>query len=332
MKNVNKTINLMINKSRANFIYAIETFNKPKLETKLDIFLFLICSAWELLLKSKLLKENKSIFYKDKKHKSRTISLKEALCKVIPDERDKIRINLETIIGFRNSAQHFIIPEYANFLNDIIIANVLNFIDKFKDFNGENLVDYFDNNFINIFIPHEYSKVEIVSKYGKDVYDNFIKKEKYINNLLDESLDAQNNVDKRIAITYNFKAQLVKRNADLTISNKYAKGKSPFNAVMISNENYKSVYPYTCSKIIKLVNERCQEENISFTPVSDKASKNFNKHTLQIYLKKYNIKNNREFSFELSTNDKNKSYLYSVNLLEKIISDLKSDPDIFIKK
>ena len=66
-------INTLLDKSEEAFLMAIEIYNKPTINYRLEGFAFFICNAWELLLKSKMLQNNESIYYPDKPN--RTISL-----------------------------------------------------------------------------------------------------------------------------------------------------------------------------------------------------------------------------------------------------------------
>ena len=54
-------ITSMLDKSEEAFLMAIEIYNKPTINYRLEGFSFFICNAWELLLKAKMLKENEKI-------------------------------------------------------------------------------------------------------------------------------------------------------------------------------------------------------------------------------------------------------------------------------
>ena len=86
-----KLINDMLDKSEEAFLMAIEIYNKPTINYRLEGFAFFICNAWELLLKAKLLKEGKSIYYSDKPN--RTISLFNCVSKIFTNDKDPIRKN-----------------------------------------------------------------------------------------------------------------------------------------------------------------------------------------------------------------------------------------------
>lgn len=48
-------IDNLLNKSEEAFLMAIEIYNKPTINYRLEGFTFFICNAWELLLKAKIL-------------------------------------------------------------------------------------------------------------------------------------------------------------------------------------------------------------------------------------------------------------------------------------
>ena len=85
----------LILKSREAFIMGLEIFNKPTLKYRVEGFTFFICNAWELLLKSEIIKRfgEDTIYYKD--NINRTISISEAIRKIFTNENDPLRKNLE---------------------------------------------------------------------------------------------------------------------------------------------------------------------------------------------------------------------------------------------
>lgn len=106
-----KILSKMLEKSQESFLLAIEIYNKPTIQHRLEGFAFFICNAWELLLKAYIInKEDISkIYYKDKP--DRTISISDCIKKVFTNEKDPIRKNLEIIVDLRNTSTHFVIKE-----------------------------------------------------------------------------------------------------------------------------------------------------------------------------------------------------------------------------
>ena len=82
MEETNSLINKMLEKSQEAFLLAIEIYNKPTIKYRLEGFSFFICNAWELLLKSYMIKtiDVSAIYYKDKP--DRTIALSDCIRKV----------------------------------------------------------------------------------------------------------------------------------------------------------------------------------------------------------------------------------------------------------
>lgn len=58
-----KLIDKMLEKSKEAFLLAIEIYNKPTIKYRLEGFAFFMCNAWELLLKSYIVKKRKIIRY-----------------------------------------------------------------------------------------------------------------------------------------------------------------------------------------------------------------------------------------------------------------------------
>ena len=138
-------INKLIEKSTEAFIMGLEIYNKPTIKYRVEGFSFFICNAWELMLKAKLLKEGKSIYYKDT---DRTISLELAIKKIYTDKRQPLRINLEEIIKLRNISTHFITEEYEGVYAPFFQSCVLNFSEQIKKFHNIDITNYNTQNFL----------------------------------------------------------------------------------------------------------------------------------------------------------------------------------------
>lgn len=65
----------LVDKAKEAFVMAIEIYNKPSINYRLEGFSFFICNAWELMLKAHMINKfgEQSIYYSDKPN--RTISL-----------------------------------------------------------------------------------------------------------------------------------------------------------------------------------------------------------------------------------------------------------------
>lgn len=76
------TIKRLCDKSQEAFILAIELYNRPTIQYRVEGCAFFLCNAWELLLKAFLIQRNgeRSIYYPEKRN--RTLSLEDCAKRV----------------------------------------------------------------------------------------------------------------------------------------------------------------------------------------------------------------------------------------------------------
>ena len=140
----------LTNKSIEAFLLAIEIFNKPTIQYRVEGFGFFICNAWELMLKAYLIKikgEN-SIYYKDKP--DRSIRFESCLRQIMTNENDPIRKNLEKIIELRNTSTHFILKEYEELYVPLFQASVINYSNKIKEYLNEDIGEHIPYGFLTL--------------------------------------------------------------------------------------------------------------------------------------------------------------------------------------
>ena len=98
-------------KSVDAFLLAIEIINKTAITHRLESFLLLICNAWELLLKAKILEdEENEDAIRDNSDPDKTLGLLKCARKCAGDTSD-IYDNLTYVNDLRNKATHFFIPD-----------------------------------------------------------------------------------------------------------------------------------------------------------------------------------------------------------------------------
>lgn len=120
----------LLSKSQEAFILAIELFNRPTIRYRVEGCAFFLCNAWELMLKAYLIKRDgyESIFYPGKTQ--RTLSLADCIKKVMTNDKDPVRLNLESIDELRNTGTHFVVEEYEITYGPIFQANIHNYDDN----------------------------------------------------------------------------------------------------------------------------------------------------------------------------------------------------------
>lgn len=135
----------LVEKSVDAYVLALETINRLSIKYRVESFTHLICNAWELLLKARVLdlqSSRDSIYYKTKRGEpKRTISLRDALIKVVPNEKEPLRRNLEVVTDLRDEAMHFVISEVPNDVLLLFQACVINYHKKLNEWFGISLSD-----------------------------------------------------------------------------------------------------------------------------------------------------------------------------------------------
>lgn len=131
-----KLAKALLKRSKDNMILALEIYNRPSLDNRLDCFILCFCSAWEQLLKAKII-ENKGeheIYEKKSKIKfGKTISLRNAVAEIY-NEDDSIRKNIERIAYYRDFAAHLVMPEVQGLLSRVFQSGVMNYAKEFESF------------------------------------------------------------------------------------------------------------------------------------------------------------------------------------------------------
>lgn len=164
----------LLQKSRDNMILALELYNRPSLENRLDSFVILFSVAWELILKAHLIERDgvQSIFRKRGAgvRIRETISLRECIERTFTNQQNKVRLNLERITELRDKAVHLLIPEMQGALSRLFQSGVLNYSKFFYDFTKIPFIDGFTAGMISLVGDFkEPSVVTMKSNYGSSV-------------------------------------------------------------------------------------------------------------------------------------------------------------------
>ena len=169
---------VLLDKSLASAISAIEIYNKPDFKYRVETFSILIINAWELLLKSKILKDSRNDlraiqiqgkpankngesskrFYPklNRSGNPMTIEIKRAIEKA--NISNALKDNLFILIEVRDNAIHFLNedPLISKRVSEIGMANLKSYIKLFHDWFDYDLSQY---NFylmpMSFFHPHE---------------------------------------------------------------------------------------------------------------------------------------------------------------------------------
>lgn len=326
----NGLIKLMVDKSEESFLLAIELYNKPTISLNVESFVIFISNAWELLLKAYLLSKNESINYKKPQSKNRTFALSTLIKKVMTNEKDPIRINLELINGLRNNAIHLIVPEYAKEFNGLFLSNVQNYINKLKQYFNININDKVKTDFLTITIPSNKDiNIDILGKYGKDVFDRYERINQNLNKIYQNYKNENGYIPKEISLSYEIKFKKVSNQniANMNFYNSKNEGSLKTHKV-IETKNIEELYPLTHSMIIEEIKNRLNKNSITFTPYTKSKNTSFNKDAFKLFCRGFSIKSNSELCYFYSNFNR---YSYSYKLIEFIVNEITQNPDIFVE-
>ena len=135
----------LVDKSVDAYVLALETINRLSIKYRIESFSYLICNAWELLLKARILdleRDREAIYYKKKDSEPRrSLSLRDAASKVIANDKDPVRRNLEKVAELRDDAAHFVIREVPRDVLLLFQAGVINYHKKLNEWFGISLSD-----------------------------------------------------------------------------------------------------------------------------------------------------------------------------------------------
>lgn len=311
MENKNELIDKMLEKSQEAFLLAIEIYNKPTIKYRLEGFAFFICNAWELLLKSYIIKNNDmdSIYYKNKP--DRTIALSECIKKVFTNEKDPTRKNLEIIVDLRNTSTHFIIKEMENIYLPFLQANTLNYSQKLFDFFNIDITKNIDTSFLSLVTNNaNLSDTEILSKYGNEIFNKYKKIKTETTNLLENE---QNN---KLAININLNLRVVKNVNDAQLT--FAVSKNAEDSIYIVDKikDINTTYPYSQKNARELIMNNLKRKNIEI---------NLHQTNFNLICNKYNLKDNEDYFYY---HNLSKRYMCSQKLIDFVTNLLFENPQL----
>lgn len=193
----------LLDKSLAAAVSAIEIYNKPDFKYREETFALLMTNAWELLLKAKILKDNKNVLKtiympaktttKDNRRIKRffpktnrsgnpmTIDIFAALDRASVDK--VLKGNIESLVEIRDNAAHFANSErfFQKKVLEVGTATLRSYVTTHKEWFDEDLSRY---NFylmpLSFFHPFEFESQSIskIDKQQKNLLAFIKKKEK----------------------------------------------------------------------------------------------------------------------------------------------------------
>lgn len=155
-------------KAQENFVLALELYNRPSLLNRLESFAMLHCTAWEQLLKGKLIQSRGDafIFRKD----GRTKGLAECCEAEFQKPSHRIWKNIDAIAELRNMSTHLIMPELGVAYSPVFQAGVVNFLKTYKAWTGKEPLPAHAVGLLTLTTGAKApSAIDLTLKYGKEL-------------------------------------------------------------------------------------------------------------------------------------------------------------------
>ena len=174
----------LLNKSIEAYILSLETINSLSIKYRVETFSYLLCNAWELLLKAKIITDsgdNKSIYYSQKTgEQKRTLALRDCIGKILTNENDPVRLNIEKVADLRDEACHLVISKVPKEVLGLFQSSVLNYHQKLSHWFDVSLADRVSIGMMTIvyeFSPEEFnmSSPRLRKEMGKETADYLLK-------------------------------------------------------------------------------------------------------------------------------------------------------------
>lgn len=308
----------LVEKSVDAYVLALETINRLSIKYRVESFTHLICNAWELLLKARIIDEARSreaIYYKnDRSEQKRTLSLRDAVSSVIKNQNDPVRRNLEKVADLRDDAMHFVISEVPRDVLLLFQACVINYHKKLNEWFGISLSDRVSVGMMAIVYDlspgsFDLSSAALKRRLGKDVA-------KYLAAVqggIQQEFEALGK-SQEYSIGVEYKLVLTKKpgEADI-ILNSGESGKS--GAVVHVAKDSSSSHPYRQKELLVAVN----------AALDGRAS--INQHDIQSINKAHSVKKRADWFYQGKV--KGSPVQYSQAFMDWILERFKHDSNFF---
>ena len=308
----------LIDKSIEAFIMGLEVYNKPTIRYRVEGFSFFIVNAWELLLKSEMIKRGMSIYYKN--NQDRTVSVDVAVRKIYPDKHTRIRLNLEKIIELRTISTHYITEDYEQKYVPLFQACGLNYANELMQFEHIDISERIAPNFLTLTTKYEpLTNEQIRMKYSPEVAEKLIQQANEID-VLSSTYDS----DKfAIKIRQNLYITKKKDEADFKVS--IENGSDNKVAIVKELKDPADTHKYTFNTVVTAIREKMAKNNIRID-----YEKGFNKYVLKLVMDFYDVKSEPKFAYKHEFG-KNERYTYSQQFVDFVFDEIKKNPDKFVE-
>lgn len=297
-----RSILRIIRRSLDAFILALEVYNRPSLDNRVEAFAILMINAWELLLKGDIIKTSgyNAIFYPNT---PRSLSVRDMLKKTMK-ENDPVRHNIEMLVDLRDDAIHLLIPALQVHLSRLCQASVLNFVKQYKDMTGQHPLSRQSIGLISLVVDSPVPELaQILHDYGHETATRVAQ----FLQIFSQAEKEHSSLSFSIPIEYKLVLSKKASEGDLTLSLSDGGEK----AVLVEvPKDIDQLYPYREKEAIEVINTRLP------------MNQPINRHTFRAVIAKHNIKGNHQYHYKISRPE---THLFSNAFIEWFLQRVSSN-------
>jgi hypothetical protein len=308
----------LLDKSIEAYILSLETINRLSVKYRIETFTYLICNAWELLLKAKIIDDTnnrKAIFY-PRKHGDplRSLSLRDCVKKVFLNENT--RRNIECVADLRDEAVHLVISQVPRSVLLLFQSCVLNYHKRLVDWFGVSLSERVSVGMMTIvydFSPEQFDMASPILRrqLGKEVIE-------YLSGFqtgVQQEFERLNK-SSEFSIDINYKLALVQKAGDADIV--LTKGETGVTANIIEvPKDPSKTHPFRQKEATEQVNNALVDEV------------RISQYEIQCVVNVYNIKKRPEFYYQGTV--KGSIGQYSPAFVSWLLKSYEKDKNFFSK-
>ena len=312
-----KLSNKLKQKSIEAFLLCIEVYNKPTINYRIEASSFLLCNAWELLLKSDYIIKNgvKSIYRKNDEY---SFSLEEMLNKYY-NFKSPIKENLLYIIKhIRNKATHLIVREHDILYTPLLQKAILNYTDEIKRMFDISISDILPLESLALLIKKA-DKPNLSKLYGKSISNMFLEDENRLQDFILKNTNINEACDVVAIVQSNLAFVKNQSKADILAFYDKNNGK-PLQEIVVAKDVNTS-HPFAMKQVIATIKKEVGEV---YTLDA------LHNTSLTTYNKNHNLKTNERYIKTITYGAKTIKK-YSRAYIDLILNDLKNNPNLFTK-
>jgi Protein of unknown function (DUF3644)/EC042_2821-lke REase len=308
----------LLNKSIEAYILALETINRLSITYRVETFAYLICNAWELLLKARLLhlagNNRAAIYYKrQKKEDKRTLALRDCVDKIFCDPQDPVRRNIELIADLRDQAVHLVISQVPREVLALFQASVINYHKFLGNWFSVSLSDRVSVGMMTIvydFKPEEFdiSSPILRKKMGAETA-------RYLTQYQAQLKAEFENLGKvaEFSISLDYRLTLIKSGSpDIELI--LGQGGEVTNIVEVAKDSGRS-HPHRQKDVVALINAALP------------SGETIKPYDIQCIVKVFNVKKNAAYYYQCSV--PSSPAQYSQAFVDYVLTQYKNKPDFF---